>query len=137
MSNVFHDLGVPIELNTPDDFLKIKETLERIGIASNKENKHVLFQSCLILHKRGEYGILHFKEMFKLDGRPSTIDASDIERRNLIVTLLEQWGLCKIINPETAKPTAHLGQIKIVPYVERETGKWEFKSKYSIGGHKH
>ena len=136
MSDVFQNLGVQIELSTPDDFLKIKETLERIGIASTKEGKNVLFQSCNILHKRGEYAILHFLELFQLDGKQSTLDETDIARRNLIVSLLEQWGLCKIIDPATATPQAHLGQIKIVPYVERESGKWEFRSKYSIGSRK-
>ena len=101
-----------ITLNEPDDFLKVRETLTRIGIASRKEKK--LFQSCHILHKQGRYFIVHFKELFLLDGKKATLEASDLERRNTITTLLSDWGLVNIIHPAQAKDKAPLRQIKVV-----------------------
>ena len=105
-----------ITLAEPDDFLKVRETLTRIGVASRKENK--LFQSCHILHKQGRYFIVHFKELFMLDGKKSNLEQSDIERRNTIATLLSDWGLVEIQNTEQAKECSSLKQIKIIPYLE-------------------
>mgnify|MGYP003672988702 FL=1 len=116
-----------------DDFLKIRETLSRIGVASRKEKE--LFQSCHILHKRGKYYITHFKELFKLDGKPSSLEEGDIGRRNTIVTLLAQWKLVSVVNPNQIKePTAPLSQIKIIPFKEKI--EWKLTTKYSIGGTK-
>lgn len=121
---------VEITLAKPDDFLKVKETLTRIGISSKTEKK--LYQSCHILHKRGKYYIVHFKELFALDGLPSTLTEADIARRNTIVTLLDEWGLLKIVNPtQTANVTSGLAQIKIIPH--KEKGDWELVPKYHIG----
>jgi hypothetical protein len=120
---------VEVTLDSRDDFLKIKETLTRIGIASNKERK--LYQSCHILHKRGKYYIVHFKELFALDGRKSTMDDADLERRNAIAMLLNEWGLCKIVNMEQVKNYCPYNKIKILSYGEKD--KWELISKYSIG----
>ncbi len=109
-----------VEITFPekDDFLKIRETLSRIGVASRKEKE--LFQSCHILHKRGKYYITHFKELFKLDGKPSSLEEGDIGRRNTIVTLLAQWKLVSVVNPNQIKePTAPLSQIKIIPFKEK------------------
>ena len=101
-----------ITLNEPDDFLKVRETLTRIGVASRKDNK--LFQSCHILHKQGRYFIVHFKELFLLDGKPSNLVENDVQRRNTIATLLADWGLVTIINPEAAKDIAPLRQVKVI-----------------------
>jgi hypothetical protein len=121
---------VEITLAKPDDFLKVKETLTRIGISSKTEKK--LYQSCHILHKRGKYYIVHFKELFALDGLPSTLTEADIARRNTIVTLLDEWGLVKNVDPaKTANVAAGLGQIKIIPH--KEKGDWELVPKYHIG----
>jgi hypothetical protein len=121
---------VEITLSKPDDFLKVKETLTRIGISSKTEKK--LYQSCHILHKRGKYYIVHFKELFALDGLPSTLTEADIARRNTIVTLLDEWGLVKVVDPtKTANVTAGLAQIKIIPH--KEKGDWELVPKYHIG----
>ena len=121
---------VEITLAKPDDFLKVKETLTRIGISSKTEKK--LYQSCHILHKRGKYYIVHFKELFALDGLPSTLTEADIARRNTIVTLLDEWVLLKIVNPaQTANVTSGLAQIKIIPH--KEKGDWELVPKYHIG----
>lgn len=121
---------VEITLAKPDDFLKVKETLTRIGISSKTEKK--LYQSCHILHKRGKYYIVHFKELFALDGLPSTLTEADIARRNTIVTLLDDWGLLKIVNPtQIASVTSGLAQIKIIPH--KEKGDWELVPKYHIG----
>ena len=109
-----------IEVTFPekDDFLKIRETLTRIGVASRKEQE--LYQSCHILHKRGKYYITHFKELFILDGKPSNLDENDIGRRNTIINLLQQWNLLKVVNPDRIKePTAPLSQIKIIPFKEK------------------
>jgi hypothetical protein len=103
-----------IVLNEPDDFLKVRETLTRIGVASRKEKK--LFQSCHILHKQGRYFIVHFKELFLLDGKKSNLEESDVQRRNTIATLLSDWGLIQIVNEEVAKDCAPLRQIKIIGF---------------------
>ena len=118
-----------VTLNEPDDFLKIRETLTRIGVASRKDNK--LFQSCHILHKQGRYFIVHFKELFLLDGKPSNLIENDIQRRNTISTLLADWGLVNIVNPEVAKDLAPLRQIKVIPF--KEKSQWELCPKYNIG----
>ncbi len=118
-----------VTLNEPDDFLKIRETLTRIGVASRKDQK--LFQSCHILHKQGRYFIVHFKELFLLDGKPSNLVENDIERRNTIATLLADWGLVTIVNVEQAQPLAPLRQIKVIPF--KEKNQWELCPKYNIG----
>ena len=118
-----------ISLSEPDDFLKIRETLTRIGVASRKDNK--LYQSCHILHKQGRYFIVHFKELFLLDGKPSNLMNNDIERRNTIATLLSDWGLLNIVNTDQAKDKAPLRQIKVIPHKEKD--KWELCPKYNIG----
>ena len=121
---------VEIELFEDDDFLKIKETLTRIGVSSRKENK--LYQSCHILHKRGKYYIVHFKELFALDGLPSNITDNDIARRNTIANLLEDWELLEIVNQEqTEEPVASIAQIKIISYNDKSD--WELVPKYHIG----
>jgi len=126
--DVFDGLGVEIELKSPEDFLKIRETLTRIGVSSRKEKK--LYQSCHILHKRGKYAILHFKEFFILDGLESDISDSDIARRNKICKLLEEWGLVNILDDDL-EPMASMAQIKIIPH--REKGEWDLVPKYHIG----
>jgi len=118
-----------VTLNEPDDFLKIKETLTRIGVASRKDNK--LFQSCHILHKQGRYFIVHFKELFLLDGKPSNLIENDIQRRNTITTLLSDWGLVQIVNSEQATAKAPLRQIKVIPHKDKSL--WELCTKYNIG----
>ena len=118
-----------ITLNEPDDFLKVRETLTRIGVASRKDNK--LFQSCHILHKQGRYFIVHFKELFLLDGKPSNLVENDVQRRNTIATLLADWGLVTIINPELAKDIAPLRQVKVISYKDKHM--WELCPKYNIG----
>jgi uncharacterized DUF497 family protein len=118
-----------VTLNEPDDFLKVRETLTRIGVASRKEQK--LFQSCHILHKQGRYFITHFKELFLLDGKKSNLEKSDLERRNTIATLLSDWGLVNIVHKEQVEDKAPLRQIKIVSY--REKNDWELCQKYNIG----
>jgi hypothetical protein len=127
-NDVFDGLGVEIELKSPEDFLKIRETLTRIGVSSRKEKK--LYQSCHILHKRGKYAILHFKEFFILDGLESDISESDIGRRNKICKLLEEWGLVDILDDDI-EPMASMAQIKIIPHKQKE--EWELVPKYHIG----
>jgi|TARA_R110000744_G_scaffold37705_1_gene86231 hypothetical protein len=128
--DIFEGLGIEITLDMRDDFLKIKETLTRIGLSSRKENK--LYQSCHILHKRGRYAIMHFKELFELDGLESDISDSDIGRRNTIATLLEEWGLLKITDTlEDDDPKINVKQIKILPYKDKDD--WELIPKYHIG----
>ena len=122
-----------VSLNEPDDFLKIKETLTRIGVSSQKE-RNTLFQSCHILHKQGHYFITHFKELFALDGKPSSLTDNDLARRNTITTLLSDWGLLDIVNPEVMKEEAPLKQIKIISH--REKVEWNLESKYTIGNSK-
>lgn len=118
-----------ITLNEPDDFLKVRETLTRIGIASRKDKK--LFQSCHILHKQGRYFIVHFKELFLLDGKKSNLEESDLQRRNTIATLLSDWGLVNIVDSSNVKEKAPIRQIKIVSF--REKDEWELCQKYNIG----
>jgi hypothetical protein len=118
-----------VTLNEPDDFLKVKETLTRIGIASRKDKK--LYQSCHILHKQGRYFITHFKELFLLDGNKSTLEQTDIQRRNTIAILLSDWGLLTIVNTDNANDTAPLRQIKVLPF--KEKNEWELCPKYNIG----
>jgi hypothetical protein len=132
MSDIFKGVGVEITLENEDAFLKVRETLTRIGVSSRKEK--VLFQSAHILHKQGRYVILHFKELFQLDGKPATITENDIQRRNAIAVLLEQWGLVTILKDEKEKimnNLAPLHQIKIIAYKEKD--EWDLQSKYSIG----
>ena len=132
MSDIFKGVGVEITLEDEDAFLKVRETLTRIGVSSRKER--VLYQSCHILHKQGRYVILHFKELFALDGKPSTITDNDIQRRNAITNLLEEWGLLKILKDEKEKIEGNLAplhQIKIISYKEKDD--WELVSKYTIG----
>jgi len=121
---------VEVTLNEQDDFLKVRETLTRIGVSSRKEK--VLYQSCHILHKQGQYYIVHFKELFALDGKPSNISENDIQRRNAIANLLEEWGLVKIINRKLLEDNiAPLHQIKIISFKEKDD--WELIAKYNIG----
>jgi len=121
---------VEVVLAKPDDFLKVKETLTRIGISSKTEKK--LYQSCHILHKRGKYYIVHFKELFALDGLPSDFSESDVQRRNTIAKLLEEWGLVKLVASDTVvAASGGLAQIKIIPH--KEKGDWELIPKYHIG----
>lgn len=128
--NSILDSLVEVTLAKPDDFLKVKETLTRIGISSKTEKK--LYQSCHILHKRGKYYIVHFKELFALDGLPSTLSEADLIRRNTIAKLLEEWGLVKIVDArQTDKTAMGLAQIKIIPH--KEKAEWELVPKYHIG----
>lgn len=121
---------VEVTLTEQDDFLKVRETLTRIGVSSRKEK--VLYQSCHILHKQGKYYIVHFKELFALDGKPSNISENDIQRRNAIAKLLEEWGLVKIMNPSLMKDNiAPLHQIKIISFKEKD--EWQLITKYNIG----
>ena len=121
---------VEVVFNEPDDFLKVRETLTRIGVSSRKEK--VLYQSCHILHKQGHYYIVHFKELFALDGKPSNISENDIQRRNAIAKLLEEWGLIKILNPKLLEDDiAPLHQIKIIAFKEKD--EWDLIAKYNIG----
>ena len=121
---------VEVVLNEQDDFLKVRETLTRIGVSSRKER--VLYQSCHILHKQGHYYIVHFKELFQLDGKPSNISENDIQRRNAIANLLEEWGLIKIVNKDITKDNiAPLHQIKIISFKEKDD--WQLIAKYNIG----
>lgn len=127
---IFSGLGVGITLKTKDDFLKVKETLTRMGVSSKKEKK--LYQSCHILHKRGHYAIMHFKEMLELDGLETNMDDTDIGRRNIIVKLLVEWGLVDPVDPEEYKePMISLAQLKIIPHKEKKD--WELIPKYHIG----
>jgi len=121
------DLMLEVTLNEADDFLKVRETLSRIGVASRKERK--LYQSCHILHKQGRYFIVHFKELFALDGKPTNISINDLERRNTIAGLLADWELVKIIGD--SEPRAPLSQIKVLSYKEKD--EWILETKYNIG----
>ena len=118
-----------VTLNEPDDFLKVRETLTRIGVASRKDKK--LFQSCHILHKQGRYFVVSFKELFLLDGKKSNLETGDVARRNTIATLLSDWGLVNILNKEVMTDKAPLRQIKIVSF--KEKSEWELCPKYNIG----
>tara|TARA_B110000858_G_C17753345_1_gene450846 strand:- start:63 stop:479 length:417 start_codon:yes stop_codon:yes gene_type:complete len=135
MSEDFFKIDYPgyapleIKLFNADDFLKIRETLSRIGVASRKEK--VLYQSCHILHKQGRYFITHFKELFALDGKPADFDDMDIQRRNAIADLLEQWKLLSIVTKELHTDKCSISQVKILPYKEKT--EWELVTKYNIG----
>ena len=118
-----------VTLNEPDDFLKVRETLTRIGVASRKDKK--LYQSCHILHKQGRYFIVHFKELFLLDGKKSNLEENDVARRNTIAQLMSDWGLITIENTKQLDPLAPMRQIKIIPFKEKD--KWELCPKYNIG----
>ncbi len=118
-----------VTLNQPDDFLKIRETLSRIGVASRKDK--TLFQSCHILHKQGKYYIVHFKELFALDGKKATLIENDVQRRNTIAILLQDWNLLTIVKPEDATNKAPLSQIKIIAFKEKK--EWNLQAKYNIG----
>jgi hypothetical protein len=120
---------VEVLLNEPDDFLKVRETLTRIGVASRKEKK--LYQSCHILHKQGRYYLVHFKELFALDGKHANLTINDIQRRNMITQLLADWDLISVVNPSLIEDIAPLNQIKVLPY--REKGDWILEQKYNIG----
>jgi hypothetical protein len=121
---------VEVTLASDEDFLKVRETLTRIGVASKKEKK--LYQSCHILHKQGLYYIVHFKELFGLDNKPSNFSEEDIARRNTIANLIAEWGLVKLVDPiKTKEPVSAMSQIKILPYKEKDD--WELVAKYNIG----
>ena len=120
---------VEVVLGEPDDFLKVRETLTRIGVASRKEKK--IYQSCHILHKQGKYYIVHFKELFALDGKNTNLSLNDVQRRNRIIQLLSDWGLISVVNIETINDLAPLNQIKVLSF--REKGEWTLESKYNIG----
>jgi len=120
---------VEVTLSEPDDFLKVRETLTRIGVASRKEKK--IYQSCHILHKQGKYYIVHFKELFSLDGKKANLSLNDVQRRNRIVQLLGDWGLVSISSKESIADVAPLSQIKVLAY--RDKGDWTLESKYNIG----
>ena len=120
---------VEVVLGEPDDFLKVRETLTRIGVASRKEKK--IYQSCHILHKQGKYYIVHFKELFALDGKNTNLSLNDVQRRNRIIQLLSDWGLITVVNIETITDLAPLNQIKVLSF--REKGEWTLESKYNIG----
>jgi hypothetical protein len=123
------DCMVEVSLNEPDDFLKVRETLTRIGVASRKEKK--LYQSCHILHKQGRYYIVHFKELFALDGKKANLSLNDVQRRNRIIQLLSDWGLITITKKEDIVDIAPLSQIKVLSYKEKND--WTLESKYNIG----
>lgn len=132
-TDIFRGTGIEINLPEPDNFLKVKETLTRIGIASRKDRK--LYQSCHILHKQGRYAILHFKELFILDGKENTFADEDKARRNTIVNLLEEWGLIEVLDAEKSQdPIAPLNQIKVLSHKEKH--EWELCAKYNIGTRK-
>lgn len=128
--DIFKGVGIEISLPSPDSFLKVKETLTRIGISSRKEKK--LYQTCHILHKQGRYSILHFKELFILDGKKNTFTDEDEARRNTIVNLLEEWELISIVDPKSSEdPVAPLNQVKILSHKEKSS--WTLEAKYNIG----
>ena len=118
-----------VTIKQPDDFLKVRETLTRIGVASRKDK--TLFQSCHILHKQGKYYITHFKELFALDGKNSTLTENDIQRRNTITLLLQDWSLIEVVNPSLVENKAPLSQIKVLPF--KEKSEWNMVAKYNIG----
>ncbi len=126
------DQMVEISLNEPDDFLKVRETLTRIGVASRKEKK--IYQSCHILHKQGRYFLVHFKELFALDGKHANLTSNDVQRRNRIAQLLSDWGLVEVLNIDQIKDIAPLNQIKVLAY--RDKGDWILETKYNIGSKK-
>ena len=123
------DQMIEVTLNEPDDFLKVRETLTRIGVASRKEKK--IYQSCHILHKQGRYYIVHFKELFALDGKHANLTVNDVQRRNRIIQLLCDWGLVTVLEPERVTDIAPLNQIKVLAY--KEKNEWVLETKYNIG----
>tara|TARA_Y100001951_G_C11153641_1_gene190639 strand:- start:172 stop:606 length:435 start_codon:yes stop_codon:yes gene_type:complete len=123
------DQMVEVTLNEPDDFLKVRETLTRIGVASRKEKK--LYQSCHILHKQGKYYIVHFKELFALDGKHANLTSNDVQRRNRIAQLLSDWGLVSVVKPDSISDIAPLNQIKVLSF--KDKGLWALEQKYNIG----
>ena len=124
------DQMVEVTLNEQDDFLKVRETLTRIGIASRKDK--TLYQSCHVLHKQGRYYIVHFKELFALDGKPANFDQGDLARRNTIANLLNDWGLIKLVDEsKSADPVGPMSQIKIIPHKDKD--EWTLEAKYTIG----
>ncbi len=135
MSDDFFDIDFPgyapleVTLKNPDDFLKVRETLSRIGVASRKDK--ILYQSCHILHKQGRYFIVHFKELFALDGKDADFSDNDLQRRNTVAHLLSDWGLINILNPEIHQDKAPLNQIKVIAF--KEKNEWELVQKYNIG----
>ena len=126
------DQMVEVTLNEPDDFLKVRETLTRIGVASRKEKK--IYQSCHILHKQGRYYLVHFKELFALDGKHANLTSNDVQRRNRIAQLLTDWGLVGVINADKIQDIAPLNQIKVLSY--KDKGDWILETKYNIGSKK-
>jgi hypothetical protein len=126
------DQMVEVILNEPDDFLKVRETLTRIGVASRKEKK--IYQSCHILHKQGRYYLVHFKELFALDGKHANLTVNDVQRRNRIIQLLGDWGLVTIVKPESITDIAPLNQIKVLAY--KDKAEWILETKYNIGAKK-
>ena len=126
------DQMVEVLLNEPDDFLKVRETLTRIGVASRKEKK--LYQSCHILHKQGRYFIVHFKELFALDGKRANLTVNDVQRRNRITRLLADWGLISVVSPDSVEDIAPLNQIKVLAY--KDKSQWSLETKYNIGSKK-
>ena len=126
------DQMVEVILNEPDDFLKVRETLTRIGVASRKEKK--IYQSCHILHKQGRYYLVHFKELFALDGKHANLTVNDVQRRNRIIQLLADWGLITIVKPENITDIAPLNQIKVLAY--KDKAEWILETKYNIGAKK-
>lgn len=130
LDNLWHpEKMLEVQLKEPDDFLKVRETLTRIGVASRKDKK--LFQSCHILHKQGRYFIVHFKELFALDGKQANFSENDAERRNTIAQLLSDWGLIAILNNSIAEKKAPLSQIKVLSF--KEKNEWDLQAKYNIG----
>lgn len=127
--DIFRGAGVKIALFDPDDFLKVKETLSRMGVSSNKTK--TLYPSCHILHKRGQYAILHFKELFKLDGKPSNLNDEDLARRNTICRLLDEWGLLDILDKSEIEDQLPVTSLKILPYSQKHM--WKIVPKYTIG----
>ena len=123
------ELMVEVQLNEPDDFLKVRETLTRIGVASRKEKK--LYQSCHILHKQGRYFIVHFKELFALDGKHANLTPNDVQRRNRITQLLSDWGLIEVVKADSISDIAPLNQIKVLAFKEKD--EWTLETKYNIG----
>jgi hypothetical protein len=120
---------IEVQLNEPDDFLKVRETLTRIGVASRKEKK--LYQSCHILHKQGRYYIVHFKELFALDGKHANLTSNDVQRRNRITQLLSDWGLIEVVKADSVADIAPLNQIKVLAFKEKD--EWTLETKYNIG----
>ena len=130
--NWSQDQMVEVTLNEPDDFLKVRETLTRIGVASRKEKK--IYQSCHILHKQGRYFLVHFKELFALDGKHANLTSNDVQRRNRIAQLLADWGLVGVVNADKIQDIAPLNQIKVLSY--KDKGDWILETKYNIGAKK-